>query len=227
MATLAKPFCSDCIKNVQHKGEPVGKEIEIAGVPTYLSEPPASAVVDGAPKNVILFYADVYGPLYINSKLVQDYFAAQGFYVLGIDYFLGDPVSLYQAKECMPRWLEQVRKTYGEDAQYFVAGYCFGALYVMEQAAEEDIVAAAFAHPGMLTEDHFKNIKKPLLMSCAENDFAFELADRRRAEDILISIKAKYHIQVSSGVTHGFALKGDLDNADFRACFHPGYLQCT
>ncbi|KAJ7074765.1 Alpha/Beta hydrolase protein [Mycena amicta] len=229
MATLAKPYCEDCIKAVKHSGEPVGKTSTIAGVPTYISEPPSSE----GPKKVVLFFADVYGPLYLNNQLIQDYFASHGFHVLGIDYFLGDPIYLHaddkefkwepwyeqarkQARDCLPKWLEEVRKIHGADAQYCVVGYCFGALYVMELGATEDIAAAAFAHPGALTEDHFMALKCPLFMSCAESDFTFETAARRRAEDILVENKAKYQIQVFSGVTHGFAIKGDLDNPDFR-----------
>lgn len=46
----------------------------------------------------------------------------------------------------------------------------------------------------------------------AEIDHTFPLEFRRRAEDIMIEIKATYHIQVFSGVTHGFALRGNVDD---------------
>jgi len=69
---------------------------------------------------------------------------------------------------------------------------------------------------------------EPLLLSCAgwfmsiwtlnnkennnflaETDQTFPVESRRRAEDILVEIKATYHIQVFSGVTHGFGTRGD------------------
>jgi dienelactone hydrolase len=50
-----------------------------------------------------------------------------------------------------------------------------------------------------------------------ESDFTFPAEFRRRAEDILIETKAKYHIQVFSGVKHGFAVRGDLENPDGRS----------
>lgn len=52
----------------------------------------------------------------------------------------------------------------------------------------------------------------PLMTLCtnAEDDFTFPLPARRRAEDILISQKRTYHIQVFSGVKHGFAVRADL-----------------
>jgi Dienelactone hydrolase family len=43
----------------------------------------------------------------------------------------------------------------------------------------------------------------------SESDMMFPLASRRRAEDILFGQKASYHIQVFSGVEHGFAVRGN------------------
>jgi hypothetical protein len=42
-----------------------------------------------------------------------------------------------------------------------------------------------------------------------ETDGMFPLTSRRRAEDILVAEKATYHIQVFSGITHGFAVRGN------------------
>ncbi|KAK0430812.1 Alpha/Beta hydrolase protein [Armillaria borealis] len=227
---LAGALGECCFTAVKHEGTPAGRIDIIDGVPTYVSEPPAAKAVDKT--MVVLYLADVYGPMYINNQLVQDYFASQGFIVVGVDYFLGDPVYIHtepdfdrpawmekskqQAKELMPRWLNAIREKYGEDAQYSAVGYCFGAPFVLDLAARVDIVAGATAHPAFLTEDHFKNIKKPLLLSCAEIDRTFPLESRRRAEDILIEIKASYCFQVFSGVKHGFALRGDPNVGDTR-----------
>ncbi|KAJ7328948.1 Alpha/Beta hydrolase protein [Mycena albidolilacea] len=232
-AIIAHPHCEDCFTGVKHSGDPVGHTVEIANIPTYVSEPPLSIVAThGGPKKVVLFFSDVYGPFYVNNQLLQDYFASQGFSVVGLDYFLGD--RLYEhteegfdrwawghaarakALEITPRWVEEVRKQYGSDSKYCAVGYCFGAPFVMDLGATDDIVAGAFAHPGFLTEDHFKNLKRPLLMSCAESDFTFPTEFRRLAEDILVEKKAQYQIQVFSGVKHGFAVRGDLENSDGR-----------
>ncbi|KAK0471283.1 Alpha/Beta hydrolase protein [Armillaria novae-zelandiae] len=229
-----------CFTAVRHEGAPAGKVVTISGVPTYVSEPQTAKTVDKT--KVVLFLADVYGPLYINNQLVQDYFASQGFIVVGVDYFLGDPVyihtepdfdrpawlekSKHQARELMPGWVNAIREKYGEDTQYSAVGYCFGAPFVLDLAACGDIVAGAIVHPAFLTKDHFKNIKRPVLLSCAgtyhlllpnhiilqsliETDRTFPLESRRRAEDILIEIKASYCFQVFSGVKHGFALRGN------------------
>ena len=65
-----------CCRGVQHFGEPKGKIEKIAGVETYVAEPPQGQ----ESKGVILFYADVWGPMFINNKLIQDFFASQGKY---------------------------------------------------------------------------------------------------------------------------------------------------
>lgn len=55
-------------------------------------------------------------------------------------------------------------------------------------------------------------ITAPILLSCAETDERFPLESRRRAEDILARRKATYHIQVFSGVKHGFASRANPED---------------
>ncbi|KAF5376906.1 hypothetical protein D9615_007353 [Tricholomella constricta] len=219
-----------CFTGVQHTGTPAGKSISIAGVPTYISEPPPSPKSSGSTQNtkkikIVLFFADVFGPFFLNNQLLQDYFAQHGFLVLGIDYFFGDAVQLHtepgfdravwiqnareKAKPVVPKWLDAVREQYGSAAQYFSVGYCFGAPFALDLATTDNVVASAFAHPAYLNEDHFAKTRRPLLMSCAETDHTFPLSARRRAEDLLVAAKATYHIQVFAGVAHGFAVRGD------------------
>jgi dienelactone hydrolase len=153
--------------------------------------------------------------------------------VLGLDYFFGDPISnhsgddkfdlqawlkIYREKaaEATPKWIKAVQEIYGDDAIYTAVGYCFGAPFVMDIAATDQVVASAFAHPAFLEEDHFRSIKKPLLLSCAETDMTFPTDKRHRAEDILAEVKATYHVQVFSGVVHGWALRADLTDENAR-----------
>jgi len=123
---LAGPPGDCCVKGVKHFGDPSGETITIAGVQTYISKPPPAK--DSSPdKKIILYFADVFGPFYINAQLLQDYYASHGFTVLGIDYFFGDPVHLHldkegfdraawsakskqQVKEAFPNWVKEVRK---------------------------------------------------------------------------------------------------------------------
>lgn len=52
----------------------------------------------------------------------------------------------------------------------------------------------------------------PLLLSCAENDHAFNAEARTKAFEILQREQKRYHVQLFQGVGHGFAVKGDPEN---------------
>jgi len=230
---LAQGLGEHCITGVKHTGEAVGFTEDITGVETYISKPPTQSSSSTYDK-IILFFADVYGPLFINNKLLQDYFASRGFFVAGIDYFEGDPIHLSREKpnwnlnewiegkrkradEILPVWVEAIKDKYGKDStKYTAVGYCFGAPHVLNQAAGDLVVAGAIAHPAFINEEHFEKAKAPLFFSCAEVDHTFPLESRRRAEDILVAKKAVYTFQVFSGVTHGFAVRGDPNISDSR-----------
>jgi len=57
---------------------------EINGVETYVSYPDP----EKSNGNIKIFFPDAFG-LHINSFLLMDAFAACGYLVLGVDYFLG------------------------------------------------------------------------------------------------------------------------------------------
>jgi hypothetical protein len=52
-----------------------------------------------------------------------------------------------------------------------------------------------------------------------ETDKSFPKESRRRAEDILEEIKATYHVQLFSGVSHGFGTRGDPEVENSRMFF--------
>ena len=74
---LAGPPGECCVQGVKHFGEPSGETITIAGIPTYISKP-SGATQSAHDKKIILYLADVFGPFYINSQLLQDYYASYG-----------------------------------------------------------------------------------------------------------------------------------------------------
>jgi len=227
---LAGTFGDCCFAaSVKHEGDPVGRIESIADFQTYVADPPGPTT---GPKKVVLFLADVYGPFHNSTKLLQDFYASNGFYVLGVDYFFGEYISQHEdapgfdrgewaekklkyALGVTGKWIDAVIKLHGEDAKYFAVGYCFGGPFTMNLAATDKITAAAFAHPAFLSEDQFKQVKRPLLMSCAEIDHTFPTPARHRAENILAEIKATYHVQVFSGVVHGFT-RGDKTVENIR-----------
>ncbi len=53
---------------------------------------------------------------------------------------------------------------------------------------------------------------EPLFLSCSEIDHTFDSEARNEALTILQEEKKAYNFQVFSGVEHGFALRGNMDN---------------
>jgi hypothetical protein len=58
-----------------------------------------------------------------------------------------------------------VREGYGKkNTKYACVGYCFGAPYVCDELAGDNVAVGAFAHPAFLKERHFTNLKSKNLM---------------------------------------------------------------
>ncbi|KIW04476.1 uncharacterized protein PV09_04235 [Verruconis gallopava] len=230
---IASDFCSHCLLGNIHEGESRGKIEIIEDTPTYVTYPQPGR----SNGHVLFYFPDIHG-FYNNSLLLMDAFADAGYSVFGIDYFRGDPIwkhqkdkddkttdpafdraawrerhSSYAQKQC-PKWMQAIASRYSKDSTKFAAvGYCFGAPYAMEAISLNGLASAgAFAHPTALTEEQFKAITRPLMLSCAENDHAFPADKRRRAEDILKDEGKKYHVQLFQGVNHGFAVRCNLDD---------------
>ncbi|KZT38023.1 alpha/beta-hydrolase [Sistotremastrum suecicum HHB10207 ss-3] len=236
-AVLASPPGECCVKGFKHRGTPVGQKIHVGGLDTYITYPPKE--YEGKPKRIILAFPDIFGTFYVNTDLVLDHFASHGFLVIAPDYLQGASVQEHYeegvgfkegfdltawvqphrdfAIKATPIWIDAVKAEFGSsDTTYGCLGYCFGAPFVLSLLANGGVSAGAFAHPAFLTEDDFRNIKGPLFLSCAENDFTFPASSRHRAEDILAEIKATYHVQLFSGVQHGFSTKGNPDDPNER-----------
>ncbi|CAK7205815.1 hypothetical protein SEUCBS139899_008594 [Sporothrix eucalyptigena] len=229
---LAQPPSLCCFLGYIHSGEPKGAEEELAGVQTYVARPPEGVKHNG---HIVLYYPDVWG-LSNNAKLLMDGFAAGGYIALGIDYFRGDPISKYRsshgakappefdqkawrdkhfnfALEHIPVWTAAAKEKFGTpESRYACVGYCFGAPFVLNQLATDEVSAGAVAHPSQLKEAHFRAVKQPLFLSCAEHDNAFHTEPRRQAVDILMENKTPYHEQLFYNVSHGFASRGDLSD---------------
>ena len=72
-APLAGPPGECCRQTVLHAGEARGTIETVAGVETYVARP-----ADGSNGKIALFFGDIYGPMYINSKLIMDFWADNG-----------------------------------------------------------------------------------------------------------------------------------------------------
>jgi len=233
---LAQPSGPCCLEGFRHTGDPRGSFSTIANVETYIVHP-ESGKSNG---NILLYFPDVWG-LFTNGLLVMDTFADAGYTVLGLDYFQGDPVWKHRkdrndtltdpgfdyeawkkkhtsfADENVPKWVSAVKEDYGQPTTKFVCvGYCFGAPYVCNELARDIVTAGAFGHPAFLKEHHFRNLQKPLFLSCTDIDHTFTTEGRREALDILRAGKKKYQLQLFTGVEHGFALRGNMEDPHER-----------
>lgn len=83
---LAGPIGDCCVQGVKHTGTAVGRTVEIGGVATYISEPSQTSS-DVGRKRVIFYFADIYGPFYLNAQLLMDYYASQGTCSLKMNLF--------------------------------------------------------------------------------------------------------------------------------------------
>jgi len=81
---LAKPVDLCCLRGSIHSGEVQGKITKVGEVDTYVAIPDTAA----SNGHILLYFPDAFG-LHINSFLMMDAFAACGYLVLGVDYFLG------------------------------------------------------------------------------------------------------------------------------------------
>ncbi|KAL1304956.1 hypothetical protein AAFC00_003866 [Neodothiora populina] len=87
---------SCCLSGKIQNGQPKGREEQIAGLETYVSEP-----TDGSKKKTIVFLVDIFGWKFPNTRLLADQYAAQGFYVYIPDVHEGDslPISFLDTVE--------------------------------------------------------------------------------------------------------------------------------
>ncbi len=81
------------------------------------------------------------------------------------------------ATENVPKWAEAVKAKYAsEKTRIACVGYCFGAPFVCTLLAGDLVSAGAFAHPSLLKEEHFRNLKSKLYASAvAQSQFALHL----------------------------------------------------
>ena len=65
------------------------------------------------------------------------------------------------------------------------------------------------AHPSFVEDEELAAITGPFSISAAEIDPIFPAEKRHKSEEILIKTGQPWQINLFSGVSHGFAVKGD------------------
>lgn len=174
---------------------------------------------------MFLFLTDVIGHKFPNAQLLADQYAAAGYYVIMPDLFTADPVPLNPPegydllRDWFPRHtpeftrpiIDKVVAAVKElNPKYVVAnGYCFGAKYATQLLGEGVVDAAALYHPSFVTIDEIKAIKGPIYIASAETDTIYTEELRHETEATLRDEKKTYYTTLASGVSHGFAVRGD------------------
>lgn len=96
-------------------------------------------------------------------------------------------------------------------------GYCFGGKYVARFLKPEcGITAGYMAHPSFVDVEEVKGVRGPLCIAAAESDEIFPAEKRRKTEDLLREGGKVYQVTLFSGVSHGFATRGDVNVKDIR-----------
>lgn len=181
---------------------------------------------ENSEKRTIVILTDIYGHKYNNTLLIADQLAKVGGYRVYVpDILENDPVPSNHGdlapwlekhgneitKPIVDTFLKSVRAQVGDSSFVGVIGYCFGAKYAIQQIASEGYAsAAAVAHPSFVSIDEVRAVKKPILISAAETDPIFTTELRHKTEGALASIRARYQIDLFSGVVHGYAVRGDI-----------------
>ncbi|KAH7924310.1 dienelactone hydrolase [Leucogyrophana mollusca] len=229
-------LCQNCVKGVRHEGTPEGKLEMIGGIPCYVGTPTG----DYAKEKVILYAVDAFGIEFINNKLLVDDFARNGFKVIAPDYLHGDgvPIDAMETGFDIMTWLtrhptevirpildtviaslkEQGVTTFG------ATGYCLGGRYVFDLAFENIIQVSVVAHPSLLKvpddlEKYATQSKAPLLINSCTVDQMFPHEAQKVADEILGGGKFApgYVREYYEGCTHGFAVRGDLNDPATKA----------
>lgn len=225
-------FSTCCLTGNLHAGKTVGKTEKLFGTTTYIS-----GETNGEAQNIVIF-TDIFGLGLNNNLLIADRLADAGFRVFIPDLFDGDciPVELMAGKPDMAAFaawkkihtpeavsaisapfLTNLRASVGKEANIAVIGHCFGAPYALKAlSADGGADTGAIAHPSFINDEAFQNVTKPLLISAAEHDNSFTHDDRYRSEKILMETKVKFQSTLFSGVTHGFAVRGDISDPNVK-----------
>ncbi|KAK9452522.1 dienelactone hydrolase [Dipodascopsis uninucleata] len=225
MASYGLSEC--CLTGFKYDGEAVGKIETFDDMEIYVTESPTNTT------SAILYLTDIFGFPFTNHQLIADNFAKAGFLCIVPNLFGDSPApypsgpsfdlqafekkhNIETVEALIAKAFAYIKSTRPEIADIFAVGYCFGGKYVVRLLGQEKITAGFIAHPSLTTEEEVRSIKAPLSIAAAETDHLFPPEKRRVTEEILQNIKATYVLTLYSSVQHGFAVRGNLLNAEVK-----------
>ncbi|KZT70799.1 hypothetical protein DAEQUDRAFT_764368 [Daedalea quercina L-15889] len=215
---MSEGLCQHCISGVRHKGTPEGKVEKIGGVDCYVATP--SGAYDES--KVLVVCTGVFGISFIDSQLLADDFARNGYRTVVPDYLNNDPVP-EDAFDAPGRYdLSSWLRAHGEDVwkpvmDALVATLKAGGVARIATAS----VATAIAHPSLLKPEHLERYrdesKAPLLINGCEIDPAFPRDLQAKADEIFKDFAPGYERLYWEGCTHGFAERADFNHSKSKA----------
>jgi len=238
-------FCKNCITGVRYEGTAEGTYEEINGIKTYVATPK----VDYPKDKAIIFLTDVFGLELLNSLLLADDFARNGFKVYVPDLFKGDAVpkdALSTGTFDFPAWLTKhdPAEHSGKRARQVIeglkkqgitvyggTGYCYGARLVIDLAFDNIIHTAVVAHPSLLKPEdldtYVEKSKAPLLINSCDDDNAFPKSFAETADEKFASFSPGYRRTYYEGASHGFAVRGDVSKPTVKAAKEGAFKECV
>ncbi|KAH3667197.1 hypothetical protein OGAPHI_002846 [Ogataea philodendri] len=200
------------------EGEPKGEFTKIGNFGVYKT--------GSASDKVLAIFPDIYGYRLNNVKLIADRFAENlGIQVFILDLFDEDPIteksdrgawltkhSPDKKTPLVKEFLAEVKKTLSP--KFLAAiGYCYGAKFVFENLTKDSLLdVGAVAHPSFTQVSDVESLEKPLVISLAEHDEYFSDDLRAKTLEILQKKNIRYQIDLYSGTSHGFSVRGDLSD---------------
>lgn len=114
-----------------------------------------------------------------------------------------------------PEIFECAKALRSEFKKVAVIGYCYGGWGCFQLGAKgNDLVdCISMAHPSGLTEDEIKNVGVPVQIMAPETDPVFTPELKEFANKTIPTLGVEYDYQYFPGLVHGFAVKGDQNNA--------------
>lgn len=227
-----------CATGFKHEGTPVGETKNIGGVETYISAPKDNKT----PQKAVLILTDIFG-LFVNSQLLADEFANNGYLAVMPDLFRGDAIKMGDmeaGKVSLPDWIQNhqvanvepviestikhIRQDLGVSRVSGV-GYCFGGKYVCRFLKNGKLDVGYTAHPSFVTHEELGGVTGPLSIAASEIDQIFTTQLRHESEETLSKTGQPWQINLYSGVTHGFAVRADLSNPHFKFAKEQAFCQ--
>ncbi|EFR03544.1 dienelactone hydrolase [Nannizzia gypsea CBS 118893] len=225
----SNPPAECCIRGFIHEGTATGEIRKMGDLDIYFACPKECNKKAG---KAIVILSDVMG-IRINSQLLADYMASQGYLTVIPDLFHGDCLTPDAFKPGsgfdLHAWLAKhntsvvdpviestvklLRDEHGIEKIGGV-GYCFGGKYVCRFLNGGKMNVGFTAHPSFISKEELSAIEGPLSIAAAEIDDILTTELRHESEEILAKGGKPYQITLYGGVSHGFAVRGDLSKPD-------------